>query len=219
MEKAKAIYFGLQNRESKLFFIDAMNAAETLLIAIATLNGTYIKKGLKRIENELGRLSMIPAGFLENYRKLIRTNNKAEVQQIVTELIVETEKLWKSKFDPDKENVDPSELADFYEEFKSTYNKLLLACDEKNYENAYYAAFMMDRDTQFFLIRYAGSGIFPNIINEVLRNDFETLRAKCLEHERQLIKLLEKNGIRITAYEDTNEFRQYFMKRRPNTAS
>ena len=48
-------------------------------------------------------------------------------------------------------NCDTAELAGFYEEFKSAYNKLLLACDEENYENAYYAGFMIDRETQLFL--------------------------------------------------------------------
>lgn len=213
VEKAKAIYFGLQNHESNLFFIDAIKIAETLLVAIAILNGTYIKKGLKRIENELDRLSIVPVGFLENYRELIRTKNKTEVQRIVYELIVETDKLCKSKFDHEKEKVDPSELAGFYEEFKSTYNKLLLACDEKNYETAYYAGFMMDRETQLFLTSYTGPGTFPNIINEVLSNDFEAMRASCLEHERQLTSLLDKNGIGINSYKNTDEFRQHFMEK------
>ena len=211
VEKAKAICFDLQHRESNTLFIDAINIAETLLVAIAILNSSYIKKGLKRVETELDRLSMIPAGFLENYRRLISTNNKAEVQHIVNELIVETDKICKSKFD--REKLDISELAGFYEEFKSTYNKLLLACDEKNYENAYYAGFMIDRETQLFLTGYTGPGIFPNIINEVLRNDFVNIRANCLEHERQLIMLLKKNGIGINAYKDSNEFRQYFMEK------
>jgi predicted nucleotidyltransferase len=212
VERAKAIYFGLQNYESNLFFIDAMNIAETLLVTIAILNGSYTKKGAKRIENELDSLSMVPAGFLENYGKLIRTTDKAGVQHIVNELIVETEKVCKSKFERDSENVDPSELAGFYEEFKSTYNKLLHACDEKNYEHAYYAGFMIDRETQSFLTSYTDPGIFPNMISEVLREDFETMRANALEHERQLIKLLNKNGIGINAYQDTKEFRQYFLK-------
>lgn len=215
LEKAKVIYFGLQNRASDMLFIDAINIAEALLVAIATLNGTYIKKGLKRIENELDRLFMVPAGFLENYRKMIRANDESEVQRIVNELIAETEKIYKSKFDHDKEKVDPSALAGFYEEFKSTYNKLMLACDEKNYDSAYYAGFMIDRETQLFLTRYTGPGMFPNIIDEVLRKDFPDLRASCLEHERQLIRLLDKNGIGINAYQDTNEFRQYFPGKMP----
>jgi hypothetical protein len=108
--------------------------------------------------------------------------------------------------------VDLSELVGFYE-FKSTCNKLLLACDEKIYENAYYAGFMIDRETQLFLTSYTGPGIFPNVINEVLKNDFVNIRSNCLEHERQLIKLLEKNGIGINAYKNSNEFRQYFIEK------
>ena len=132
---------------------------------------------------------------------------------MVNELIVETEKIWKTKFDNDKNNADPSELRGFYEEFKSTYNKLLLACDEKNYENAYYAGFMIDRETKSFLNNYTNPGTFPNIMNEVLRNDFDMIRVNCIEHERQLIELLNKNCIEINAHSDSNEFRRYFLEK------
>jgi hypothetical protein len=213
MDKAKAIYFDMQNHESNMIFIDAVNIAEILLFAIAIMNGTYSRKGIKRIEAELKRFSLIPAGYLEIYRKLIRTNNKAEIQHIANELIAETDKIWKTKFDQDKENVDASELAGFYEEFKSTYNKLLLACDKKDYENAYYAGFMIDRETQSFLNKYTGPGVFPNIINEVIKNDFEIVRDNCVEHERQLIKLLNKNRIEINSHSDSNEFRRYFLEK------
>jgi len=213
MDRAKAIYLDMQNHESNMFFIDAVNIAEILLFAVAIINGTYMRKGIKRIADEITRVSIIPVRFLETYRKLIRTRNRTEVQRAVNELIVETDKVWKTKFDNDKESVVASDLAGFYEEFKSTYNKLLLACDGKNYENAYYAGFMIDRETQSFLNNYTVPGIFPNMITEVIRNDFEIVKVKCIEHEQQLIKLLNKNRIEINAHSDINEFRQYFLEK------
>jgi hypothetical protein len=213
IDKSKAIYFGLQNQESEMFFIDAIKIVENLLIAVAILNSTYIKKGLKRIESELDRLLIAPVGFRENYRKLIRAKNKSDVQHIAQELIVETDTTCASKFENEREKAAPSELAGFYEEFKSTYNKLLLACDKEIYEDAYCAAFMIDKETQFFLTRYTEAGTFPNIINEVLKGDFEVIRASCLDHERQLISLLDKNGTVINIYQDNNEFRQYFLEK------
>jgi predicted nucleotidyltransferase len=211
MDKAKAIYFDMQNHELNMIFIDAVNIAEALLSAIAIVNGTYIRKGIKAIEEEINRFSILPVGYLETYRKLVRTNSKAEVQHIVNELIAEAEQTWKTRFDPDTKDVDPSALAGFYEEFKSTYNKLLFACEEKNYEKAYYAGFMIDRETQSFLNNYAAPGIFPSIVHGALGNDYEVIRASCIEHERQLIKLLNKNGIEINTYNDSNAFRQNFL--------
>ncbi|MCA9839618.1 MAG: nucleotidyltransferase domain-containing protein [Trueperaceae bacterium] len=213
VEKAKASYFDLQTCERRMFFIGAINIVETLLLAIATLNGTYIKRGPKRIEDELERLFLVPAGFLENYKKLIRTNKKVDVQHIVNELIVETDKICKSNFDHDKADADPSKLAGFYEEFKSTYNKLLMACDASNYEAAYYAGFMIDRETQSFLSSHTDGEAFPTMVSAVLKNDFKAIRAYCLEHEQQLINLLDKKDIRINAFKNSNEFRQHFMEK------
>ena len=213
MDKAKRIYFDMQTHEGNLLLIDAVEIVETLLFAIAVMNGTYTRKGLKRIEAEIDGFSTKPARFLETYRRLIRTNKKAEVQHLVNELIVGTEEIWNTKFEADKRSVDATELAGFYEEFKSTYNKLLRACDEKNYENAYYAGYMIDRETQSFLSDYTAPGTFPNMISEVLKNDFESMRARCIEHEQQLIKLLNKNRIEINIYGDIREFRGIFLEK------
>jgi hypothetical protein len=211
LDKAKSMYFDLQSHEGSELLIGTVQIAETLLFALALLNGTYTRKGLKRIEAELQGLSRKPAGFLETYRKLIRTNRKSEVQGMVHELIVETDVIWKARFEAHPEPASPSDLAGFYEEFKSTYNKLLLACEEKNHENAYYAAFMIDRETTSFLASFTGPGIFPDMLEKVLRNDYETLRAKCIEHEQKLMELLKEHRVKINVYRDMNEFRKYLL--------
>jgi hypothetical protein len=212
MDRAKALYWDMQNLEGDAIFVDAVQIAETLLFAIAIMSGLYTKKGLKRIDDELSRFSVKPVTFLEIYRKLIRTEHKAAVQHLTNELIAETEKIWKTRFEGDTQNADACDLAGFYEEFKSTYNKLLLACDEQKYENAYYAGFMIDRETQSFLNRYAGTGIFPGMIHEVIKNDYESLRANCIEHEQQLIQLLHQNGIELNVYSNMDEFRRSFLE-------
>jgi hypothetical protein len=211
LDEAKSKYFNLPTREGSELLVDAVRIAETLLFALALLNGTYTRKGLKRIEDELHDFSIKPARFLATYRKLTRTNSKAEVQHLVHELIFETQESWRARFEAHTEPADPSDLAGFYEEFKSTYNKLLLACEEKNHENAYYAAFMIDRETTSFLASLTGPGIFPDMLEEILRNDYETLRAKCIEHEQKLMELLKEHRVKINVYRDMNEFRKYLL--------
>jgi hypothetical protein len=213
MDEAKGVYFDMQTHEGNELLIDAVGIAETLLFAIALINGMYTRKGLKRIEEEIRGFSTKPDRFLATYGKLIRTDRKAEVQHLVNELIVETEGLWKKRFQEHPEVPDTSDLAGFYEEFKSTYNKLLLACDEKNYENAYYAAFMIDRETESFLVSFTSPGTFPRMIQEVIRNDYEIMRVKCVEHEQQLMKLLHTHGIGINVYSDIEEFRRFFLEK------
>ncbi len=211
MDRAKAIDWDMQQHEGDEIFSDAVELAEALLFAVALINGTYTRKGIKRIEEELGRFSMKPAAFLETYRKLIRTNQKTDAQHLANQLLGEVEAVWTATFEDPGNHADVSDLAGFYEEFKSTYNKLLLACDEENYENAYYAAFMIDRETRSFLCRYAAPGIFPGMLREVIRNDFESIRASCIEHERELNKLLNENHIKTNVYTDINEFRELFI--------
>lgn len=212
LDKAKAIYFDLQDQARDLVFINAIQIAETLLVGISMMNGTYPKKGVKRIETELEGLQLIPEGFLENYHRLIHAIDQAEIQPVVKQLIAETDRLWKSKFENTNTHHGTEELAGFYEEFKSTYNKLLLACDEENYESAYYAGFMIDRETQTFLTGFTGPGIFPNITDSVLKKNFKVIRAACLDHERRLLNLLDERGVKINHYQNTQAFRTRFLK-------
>jgi hypothetical protein len=72
---------------------------------------------------------------------------------------------------------------------------------------------MIDRETQSFLNKYASPETFPGILNEVLRNDYEIMRAKCIEHEQQLIKLLNENRVEINVHSNINEFRQFLLKK------
>lgn len=211
LDEAKVIYFDLQNQARDQFFIDAIRIVEKLLVAVSILNGAYLRKGLKRVETEFERLSRIPDGFLEDYHKLIHATDQTEIQPVVRHLITVTDQLWKSKFESTIIHLDPADLTGFYEEFKSAYNKLLVACDDKNYESAYYAGFMIDRETLTFLKRFTGPGIFPNILDVVVKNDFEIIRMNCREHERKLLKLLEEQGVKINIYEDMPEFRKRFL--------
>lgn len=215
IENAKGLYFTLQNEENDTMFIHAMNIMEMLLFALALINGTYTHKGVKKLEHELKRFSLLPRDYLKRYKQVIRTHNALVLQNILRELINETETLWNTRFNNGKGRPDVSELRGFYEEFKSTYNKLLCACDETNYEDAYYAGYMIDRETQAFLVNYSEPGTFPCMMNTIISNDFEIVRIKCLEHERQLLNLLNQHGIKINTYSNGYEFRQYFLEKTP----
>ncbi len=206
IQKAKAAFFDLQNCSGDRCLVDAIQIVETLLIAVAMLNGTYVRKGLKQIETEQKRWPLNPQGFLENYHKLIQCTGRADVQLLVKQMIVATEQLWKSRFEYANNPQDPQDLTGFYEEFKSAYNKLLLACENEDYVSAYYAGFMIDRETQSFLTRFSGSGRFPNMLEPLITGDFLALQALCQEHERTLVGLLHENNIQITTYQDTHDF-------------
>ncbi len=210
LQRAKAAWVDLQNNGDPLY-VRAVQLTEVLLEAIAVMNGAWLKKGLKKVEAELGRMAAVPAGFLESYRKWIRADRRVEILQTLNEMIRAVEATWKQLFDPGQKSPDPADLAGFYEEFKSTYNKLLRTCDEQNDEDAYYAAFMIDRETQEFLTDYADPGTFSPLIPAVLTKNFEDVRSACLDHERQLIALLDGFGIKRNIYADIHEFRRNFL--------
>ncbi len=215
IEHAKVLYFALQHDDNDTLFIHAMHIMETLLFALALINGTYTRKGLKSLEHEIKRFALLPEDYWERYQHMIRTQKASVLQHILRDLITDTETLWNTHFHHGQDVPDVSALRGFYEELKSTYNKLVCACDEKNYEQANYAGFMIDRETHALLANYCEPGMFPCLMNTIIHHDFESVRSTCLEHERQLLNLLNQQGIPINTYRTSHEFRQYFFGKTP----
>ncbi len=207
---AKAQYFDLINKDGEAPSGGAVNIIELLLFVIAMLNGAYPKKGIKKAEHELSEYLIKPANFYDRYRQIIRMTEKSEVSKAINALILDTERLVNGRF-WNSEKADPSDLQGFYEEFKSAYNKLLQACDEEDYEKAYYAANGIDRETQAVLSDFMDVKKFPLMIAEVLITDFRNMRKKCVEHENKLVTYLLENNVKVNNFNDMSDFKREFL--------
>lgn len=210
LNDAKAQCFNLANKDGEGPFSDTLSIIELLLFVIAMLNGAYPNKGIKNAASELSEYEIKPVNFLDRYGQMIKMKEKADVVKAVNALILDTEKLVNDKF-RNSETADPSELQGFYEEFKSAYNKLLQACDEEDYEKAYYAANGIDKETQAILSDFLDVNEFPVMIVEVLGSDFSNLQNKCVEHENKLVKYLSANHVKVNQFKDLSDFKREFL--------
>jgi len=80
-------------------------------------------------------LSNLITCLKENGRKI---NETWIPGNMLRERIREIEALWHTRFHSGKDTPEISALRGFYEEIKSTYDKMLWACDENNYEQAFF---------------------------------------------------------------------------------
>jgi predicted nucleotidyltransferase len=208
IDKAKAKFFDLQNNETVADNIELVEIAEVLLFALAMMNGTYTQKGIRGIKSELARFSLQPHGFINIYEEIIQSKDRKNRIALLKDLINDVESVWKARYLIKSKKPEVSGLNGFYEEFKSTYNKLIKACREKDYNNAYYAAYMIDRETTGFLSQYVGFRVFPGLGKSLLTGDYQATLEKCREHEDILLKYLKDNNIDLRIYKNMIQFEE-----------
>ena len=207
LDKAKALCFDLQERTGPMD-VTAVTIMEYLLFSLAVMNNTYTKKGVKGIAAELNRFSVQPPRFLDTYQDMTKAQDPKILLTMLKEQITAVGKIWQHKYAA--KTADPSHLEGFYEEFKSTYNKLHQACKDQDYGSAYYAAYMMDRETSETLAPFVTPGTFPVMTAIVKRDGFVAARAAGKAHEKQVLDLLQKYPTDVDEYATQAEFVQAF---------
>ena len=110
--------------------------------ALASLNNTYIKRGVKRYFEELSEYKHLPDNFKENYFAVINAKTDGELRESALALLKSLVRLYETtreKFTerpkPDREN-----LAGTYEElWCNCRNKVIASCDLNDAHYAFHA--------------------------------------------------------------------------------
>ena len=214
LSEIKSNYFDINQVSEDEYIAQVYSILEKLLFAIALLNGEYLVKGIKNIENEIKRFAIVPQDFLKDYYDLINFENKAKVNTILLKMINMFSDLNKSYFENENQKPDPNELIGFYEEFKSTYNKLIQACKSKKFAMAIYFSVLINRETNDFLKQYMKTENFPELTGYILQKNYQHALELCKKHEDLLIKLLNDNNVSINNFENVDVFAKHFQSQK-----
>ena len=205
LAQVKALFFDVSAYSSSYKHVRNIctEILEQLLTAVAYANSTYLKKGVVNIKNEVKAFRRLPDNFIELFDEIIKNNDTQYIVKITADLIKSVD----SFISPDKpENnfeISNNTVKGFYEEFKSTYNKLIIACDEKDYIIAYFVANVIDRETKsFFGKQYTD---FPDLIIHI-DNNFELLKKLTIAHEQVMLNILNETDVSINRYKNVDEF-------------
>jgi predicted nucleotidyltransferase len=211
LSEIKGIYFDIDQKEDGVRLTDVYRILEKYLFAIALINGAYLSKGIKDIENEIRGFRIVPEDFLKNYYEIVNFESKKKVITVLANMITRLSGLAKAYVSGTKEEANPNELIGFYEEFKSIYNKFIQACRSEDYALALYCSVLISRETDTFLKKYAKSDIFPELSDAVRQRKYQYAIALCKAHEEQLKKILNENNLSIRDFDNTESFAKYFQ--------
>lgn len=129
---------------------------------IYMLNGTYIKKGIKGIPKEIGNMSLLPKGFIENYEKIFHFNSVDKLKTASTVIVKILKKFMdeqNNKLESQKE-ISSQDLTGTYEEIYSNWkNKMHYASKT----NDLHLSFMTMASCQKFYDEMAQTFSVPKI--------------------------------------------------------
>ncbi|MFC1625618.1 nucleotidyltransferase domain-containing protein [Patescibacteria group bacterium] len=147
---------------------------------------------------------------LQRYKNLLATL-KTNIRNKTAPILSPDLKI-KEKKDK-KTQPDSKILIGFYEELKSIYNKLKLACETENIDLAAYSAKIIDKETQVTLNALAGETKFPSLSESVLSKDFKKISIDNCAHEKTLRRLLRNMNIPLNIFKTEEEFKKAFNQR------
>lgn len=176
-------------------------------------NKTYVKKGVKRIPEELKDMKMLPNDFLEKYHHLINAVSLKEIQVSATELVKTTKEFLEELKDSitTKKEITLKSLEGSYEEIYSNWlNKMYYAADNND---IYLALMTMASCQNFYNEIFDEYDIEPiNLFNNFKIDNLSGLVEvfnEAMEKYKGLYKKLEKS---VKYYKSIEDFEDDYLK-------
>jgi hypothetical protein len=182
----KCILFDLTQAETlasvKLY---ALSAIEKMIVLVAYYNQQYVLKGLEVLTKELSRFSLVPDQFQLLIDQIIHSTDINTIKSLTNQLYQLIVTLLTTKH-------QTPELHGYYEELKSTYNKIIISQEKHDYYRACAAAKSIDQETN---VMFGIDHQFPRLLNYL--DDLDVLLNQTNLHEQQLLDLLQQQQIPI----------------------
>lgn len=210
VDEAKRNYFNLVHAET---LAEVRSHAMAIIFAlthgIALLNRSSIKRGRRKLKEEILGMQLVPKDFANLYDTVFFSNVPMEIKEAFGQLTRNTEELVVRERMTEKYSLI-EKMTGYYEELINSYNKIEHAFEIGDSYTPLFAAVELTRELEG---AFSGTGFsvssLPDLIaayNSKLTGEFlETVK----EHRNALYQLLKDNGVEITEYRDFEELRKY----------
>ncbi|WP_341282974.1 nucleotidyltransferase domain-containing protein [Paenibacillus sp. FSL H8-0537] len=125
--------------ELATFRQEASGVLTHCLSSLTLLNRTYLKKVWGKSTEQILSFSIQPAGLKQQINTILRSTSCEELRQTCEQLVDDIHQLIndeKAAFDAGCSY--PDRLKGFYEEIKGSFDKLRTACEQNDYETAFF---------------------------------------------------------------------------------
>lgn len=212
LDRAKRLFFDACTSDGDLrqVLLCSSGVLEYVLAALAFANSSYVRKGAVRAEDELARFEVVPEGFERHFQAVISGKDPLAVLGHLKALIESVDAAIMARH-RDEGCGGPRILLGenargFYEELRSTYNKLHEACDRVDQAKAFFAVNAVVREVRdLFGSSYDSHGL-PDLHTPLSERDYELIKLRAAAHEAMVKSLLTEHGVSINEFADVGEF-------------
>ncbi|WP_240837526.1 nucleotidyltransferase domain-containing protein [Acidaminobacter sp. JC074] len=171
-----------------------------LIQAVAYLNKTYIKKSVNDLRREIQGFKLIPKDFYDRVYNIASQSYMVHHNEL-KQLITDVEKLRNKSH-------EVQDLKGFYEELKSSYNKIYHACDIEDYLTIFFTLSNVCHEVRYFLGEKYSAYPFPDLSAEVRRKNYKRIKESTKIHEQTLCFVLKEMDVTVERYEDLDDFKK-----------
>ena len=178
-----------------------------LTISVACLNKTYIDEWQSGLVPVIEKWKELPERFIEYYEAMLGASTIGELRSL-SHLLIASTRQFIAKYKPasaaGKEAPDYTWLAGWYEELRTTWNRIYHYCAVKNSDGAFIDACNLQNELnivgeEFSLDEMDLLGCFD-------ANNLKPLSLCAEELEKVIISVIENSGLKIRRYDTLDEF-------------
>ena len=178
-----------------------------LTISVGCLNGTYPKDYTLGVIGEVSKWKRLPERFLEYYKAILAASTTGELKSLAHLLIASTRQFiagYKPESASEKNAPNFKWLADWYQELRTTWNRIYFYCKTGDADSAFRDACTLQNELgivgeEFSLDEMDLLGCFDSLNLKPL-----LLRATVLEEI--IVSAIESQGITIKRYDTLEAF-------------
>ena len=178
-----------------------------LSVSVACINGTYSDNWHVGMIPIMRKWKNLPEGFIENYERLLEGTTPEEIKNIAYSMILSS-RLFIANFKPEVEEspreVDFHDLADWYQELKTTWNRLYFYCESEDKDATFGEAYHLQNEISIVSEEY-GLGEM-DLLGFYEPKKLQTLAKQAQVLESRIVGAIESRGIQIRQYESLEDF-------------
>lgn len=178
-----------------------------LTVSVACLNKTYRRDWHNGVIREISSWKELPEGFVEYYQRILAAHTVSELRNLSYLLIAASRQFiarHKPERTPAKKAPNYHELADWYQELRTWWNRLSFFCSSNDSDAAFSQACKLQSELdmiedEFGLSEMDLLGCFDN-------QDLKPLARRAAQLEAEIASVIGENGVKIRQYDTLDAF-------------
>jgi hypothetical protein len=210
----------------------ASKLLQKVILSLGYINGQYYKRGIGKSLTQVYDFDTLPEDFETTVESIMTAREYSDLVEGCKKLLLKTKTLINEEHRKYYEKESYVNLFEgYYEEIKSTFNKIIEACDKEDAHVAYFRSIDVQSEISLFMAKvedgiwYEGTEEFVryntyfnetfqvDLIEHAYKRDFVKLKASVIELNDKFSSFLTGQGLEIQDFESIDAFEHAFKGR------